>query len=178
MAELTDWSRKDNPLKIAVIGGGGVGKSALTIQFVKHEFVTIYDPIIEDNYELKITVDGSTIHLDCLDTAGQDDFSALRHQYMRSRQGYIMVTDISEPNSLQSLEQYIEQIKMVRDTDTFPAVLAVNKVDLSNRKLNTDTIKNFLDKHLPDCPVIETSAKTRQNVSECFEELLRQCKKT
>lgn len=33
--------------KLVVVGGGGVGKSALTIQFVQSHFVDEYDPTIE-----------------------------------------------------------------------------------------------------------------------------------
>lgn len=32
------------------VGGGGVGKSALTIQLIQNHFVDEYDPTIEDSY--------------------------------------------------------------------------------------------------------------------------------
>lgn len=35
--------------KLVVVGGGGVGKSALTIQFIQSHFVDEYDPTIEDS---------------------------------------------------------------------------------------------------------------------------------
>jgi GTPase SAR1 family protein len=31
--------------KLVVVGGGGVGKSALTIQFIQSHFVDEYDPV-------------------------------------------------------------------------------------------------------------------------------------
>ena len=34
--------------KLVVVGGGGVGKSALTIQFIQRLYVEDYDPTIED----------------------------------------------------------------------------------------------------------------------------------
>ena len=36
--------------RLVVVGGGGVGKSALTIQFIQRHFVEDYDPTIEDWY--------------------------------------------------------------------------------------------------------------------------------
>ena len=36
--------------KLVVLGSGGVGKSALTVQFVQGVFVGKYDPTIEDCY--------------------------------------------------------------------------------------------------------------------------------
>ena len=55
----------------AVAGGsGGVGKSALTVQFVQGIFVEKYDPTIEDSYRKQVEVDGQQCMLEILDTAG------------------------------------------------------------------------------------------------------------
>ena len=40
--------------KVVVLGSGGVGKSALTVQFVTGTFAEKYDPTIEDFYRLEI----------------------------------------------------------------------------------------------------------------------------
>lgn len=50
--------------KLVVVGDGGVGKSAITIQFFQKLFVTDYDPTIEDSYVQHIEVDGNTCVLD------------------------------------------------------------------------------------------------------------------
>ena len=44
--------------KIVVVGEGGVGKSALTIQFLQNEFLEDYDPTIDDNYLKQVVIDG------------------------------------------------------------------------------------------------------------------------
>ena len=54
-----------------VLGDGGVGKSALTIQFISNYFVEEYDPNIEDCYRKQAVIDGEVCRLDILDTAGQ-----------------------------------------------------------------------------------------------------------
>lgn len=64
--------------KMVIVGGGGVGKSALTIQLVQNHFVDEYDPTIEDSYMKQVTMDDETCLLDILDTAGQEEYSALR----------------------------------------------------------------------------------------------------
>lgn len=56
--------------KIVVLGSGGVGKSALTVQFVQGIFVEKYDPTIEDSYRKQMEVDGQQCMLEILDTAG------------------------------------------------------------------------------------------------------------
>ena len=54
--------------KIVVVGGGGVGKSALTIQLIQNHFIDEYDPTIEDSYRKQVTIDNETSLLDILDT--------------------------------------------------------------------------------------------------------------
>lgn len=41
--------------KLVVVGDGGVGKSALTIQLIQNHFVEEYDPTIEDSYRKQVT---------------------------------------------------------------------------------------------------------------------------
>lgn len=64
----TDWEMRE--YKIVVLGSGGVGKSALTVQFVQGIFVEKYDPTIEDSYRKQVEVDGQQCMLEILDTAG------------------------------------------------------------------------------------------------------------
>jgi small GTP-binding protein len=60
--------------KLVVVGGGGVGKSALTIQFIQGHFVDDYDPTIEDSYRKQCVIDDEVALLDVLDTAGQEEY--------------------------------------------------------------------------------------------------------
>lgn len=50
--------------KVVVLGSGGVGKSALTVQFVSGCFIEKYDPTIEDFYRKEIEV-RSLCHKHC-----------------------------------------------------------------------------------------------------------------
>ena len=54
----------DRQYKLVVVGGGGVGKSALTIQFIQSHFVQDYDPTIEDSYRKQCVIDDKVAHLD------------------------------------------------------------------------------------------------------------------
>lgn len=67
---LIDTSIAMREYKIVVLGSGGVGKSALTVQFVQGIFVEKYDPTIEDSYRKQVEVDGQQCMLEILDTAG------------------------------------------------------------------------------------------------------------
>ncbi|VDO81500.1 unnamed protein product [Haemonchus placei] len=72
--------------KVVVLGSGGVGKSALTVQFVSSTFIEKYDPTIEDFYRKEIEVDGQPCVLEILDTAGTEQFSSMRDLYIKNGQ--------------------------------------------------------------------------------------------
>ena len=80
----------------------GVGKSALSIRFVQGNFVHQYDPTIEANYRKQVTLDNDSVLLDILDTAGQEEYSVLREQYMRMGDAFLLVCPLflSSPFSL------------------------------------------------------------------------------
>lgn len=47
-----------------------MGKSALTLQFVKRQFLSTYDPTIEETYRKTMEVDGLDTVVEIMDTAG------------------------------------------------------------------------------------------------------------
>ena len=48
--------------KLVIVGGGGVGKSALTIQLIQNHFIDEYDPTIEDSYRKQVWACGAACH--------------------------------------------------------------------------------------------------------------------
>ncbi|VDN04281.1 unnamed protein product [Thelazia callipaeda] len=103
--------------KIVVLGSGGVGKSALTVQFVQGIFVEKYDPTIEDSYRKQVEVDGQQCMLEILDTAGTEQFTAMRDLYMKNGQGFILVYSITAQTTFSDLTDLREQILRVKDTE-------------------------------------------------------------
>lgn len=101
---------------------GGVGKSALTIQLIQNHFVDEYDPTIEDSYRKQVVIDGETCLLDILDTAGQEEYSAMRDQYMRTGEGFLCVFAIDNIKSFEDIESYRGQIRRVKDADDIPMI--------------------------------------------------------
>lgn len=87
--------------KVVVLGSGGVGKSALTVQFVTGTFIEKYDPTIEDFYRKEIEVDSSPSVLEILDTAGTEQFASMRDLYIKNGQGFILVYSLVNQQSFQ-----------------------------------------------------------------------------
>jgi len=160
--------------KLVVLGSGGVGKSALTVQFVQSIFVEKYDPTIEDSYRKQVEVDGQQCMLEILDTAGTEQFTAMRDLYMKNGQGFILVFSITSQATFNDLVELREQILRVKDTDKVPMVLVGNKCDLEDDRVVTREQGNSLAGSWGGCTFLETSARKKVNVDEVFFDLVRQ----
>ncbi|XP_017770331.1 PREDICTED: ras-like protein 1 [Nicrophorus vespilloides] len=161
--------------KLVVVGAGGVGKSALTIQLIQNHFVDEYDPTIEDSYRKQVVIDGETCLLDILDTAGQEEYSAMRDQYMRTGEGFLLVFAVNSAKSFEDIGTYREQIKRVKDAEEVPMVLVGNKCDLSTWAVDMTQAREVAKQY--GVPFVETSAKTRMGVDDAFYTLVREIRK-
>ncbi|XP_050350763.1 ras-related protein M-Ras-like [Nymphalis io] len=160
-------------VKLVVVGDGGVGKSAITIQFFQKMFVTDYDPTIEDSYIQHTEVDGQWCILDVLDTAGQEEFSAMREQYMRKGDGFLLVYSVTDKQSFENIRHFHTQILRVKDRETYPMLVSANKVDLVHTRTVSEEAGRELARALA-APYIETSAKEPPlNIDAAFHELVR-----
>lgn len=88
------------------------------MQFVQSIFVEKYDPTIEDSYRKQVEVDGTQCILEILDTAGTEQFTAMRDLYMKSGQGFLLVYSITSMVTLNDLEPLREQILRVKDSNS------------------------------------------------------------
>ena len=160
--------------KLVVVGGGAVGKSALTIQLISNSFVDEYDPTIEDSYRKQAIIDGQVTYLDILDTAGQEEYSAMRDSYMRTGQGFLMVFALDSVGSFEEVDNFFEQIQRAKDVERVPMVLVGNKCDLpvETRKVSREDMMEKAKRF--QCPSFEASAKLRINVDEVFYQLVRE----
>jgi len=111
--------------------------------------------------------------LDILDTAGQEEYSAMRDQYMRTGQGFLMVYAINSKTSFEEVSSFREQILRVKDDERTPVVLCGNKSDLESERQVPSSVGTELAKSF-NCPFVETSAKARTNVEQAFFQLVRQ----
>jgi len=118
-------------------------------------FVTDYDPTIEDSYTKQCVIDDVVAKLDSkfpnapisfypietdklfavLDTAGQEEFSAMREQYMRSGEGFLLVYSVADRSSFDELPRLHRQILRVKDRDEFPMLMIANKADLQHQRM-------------------------------------------
>ena len=203
--------------KLVVVGGGGVGKSCLTIQLIQSHFVDEYDPTIEgisqkqvsastailltldvDSYRKQCVIDEEVALLDVLDTAGQEEYSAMREQYMRTGEGFLLVYSITSRQSFEEILTFQQQILRVKDKDYFPIIIVGNKCDLDMERqvsrqgmlwpnptaeiaMNGLTLLDYIEgedlARQFNCAFIETSAKSRINVDNSFHNIVREIRR-
>lgn len=157
--------------KAIVCGDGGVGKTALTIRFTKGFFEQNYKLTIGVDFHIK-TIDIQTLEgikkckLQLWDTGGQERFSSVRPMYYRGALGALLVFDLTNFESFEHLPNWIEEIKSNSKID-IPMLLIGNKSDLINERTVSESDIELFSKKFKFY-YLETSAKSGDNVSDCF----------
>lgn len=176
--------------KLVVLGDGGVGKTALTIQLCLQHFVETYDPTIEDSYRKQVVIDDQACMLEVLDTAGQEEYTALRDQWIRDGEGFVLVYSISSRSSFSRIKRFHHQIQRVKEScasspsypgsqlsnpnvqTPVPIMLVGNKSDrVTEREVSTQE-GHALAREL-GCEFVEASAKNCINVEKAFYDVVR-----
>ncbi|KAF9821842.1 hypothetical protein IEO21_00272 [Rhodonia placenta] len=162
--------------RVAVLGDGGVGKTALAVQFTLNCFVETYDPTIEDAYRKQLVVDKRMCFVEVIDTAGQEEYATLRDQWVREGQGFILVYSIASRATFDRLDVFRQaMLKVKRQKPVF--MLVGNKCDKQyerevSREEGAALARTF------GCDFLETSAKTAINVERLFVDLVRLLRQT
>jgi len=75
-----------------------------------------------------LTVPTSTSFLSLLDDDLFPAHSAMREQYMRTGEGFLLVYSITSRNSFEEISTFHQQILRVKDKDSFPVIVVANKM--------------------------------------------------
>ena len=159
-----------------------------------------YDPTIEDSYRKQVVIDSQSCMLEVLDTAGQEEYTALRDQWIRDGEGFILVYSITSRPSFSRIRRFHSQIQRVKDsssagspitpssylssplsggmqfgnqnTGPAPVMLVGNKSDrVTEREVSTQE-GSALAKEM-GCHFVEASAKNCINVERAFYDVVR-----
>ncbi|KAF5356359.1 hypothetical protein D9756_004230 [Leucocoprinus leucothites] len=171
--------------RVAVLGDGGVGKTALAVQtqlavspvtytfFLTcvYDISETYDPTIEDAYRKQLVVDNRMCFVEVIDTAGQEEYATLRDQWVREGQAFILVYSIASRTTFERLEMFRQSMRRVKRGDTI-FMLVGNKCDKTYEREVSKEEGAALARQF-GCEFLETSAKTAQNVERLFTNLVR-----
>jgi len=162
--------------RVAVLGDGGVGKTALAVQFTLNCFVETYDPTIEDAYRKQLVVDNKMCFVEVIDTAGQEEYATLRDQWVREGQGFILVYSIASRSTFDRLEVFRQSMLRVKRSKPI-FMLVGNKCDKTYEREVSKEEGAALARSF-GCTFVETSAKTAHNVEHLFTTLVRNLRST
>lgn len=134
-----------------------------------------------------------------LDTAGQEEYTALRDQWIRDGEGFVLVYSISSRSSFARIQKFHHQIQRVKESShsgspTYPGsplsassvgsgifgpapvMLVGNKCDrVTEREVSTQE-GSALAREL-GCDFVEASAKNCVNVEKAFYDVVRQLRR-
>ncbi|KZP07472.1 hypothetical protein FIBSPDRAFT_667025, partial [Athelia psychrophila] len=119
--------------RVIVLGDGGVGKTALAVQFTLSCFIETYDPTIEDAYRKQLVVDNKVCFVEVVDTAGQEEYATLRDQWVREGHGFILVYSITSRSTFDRLEVFRQSMLWVKRAKPI-FMLVGNKCDKTHKR--------------------------------------------
>ena len=155
-------------VKIIIIGNQSVGKTNIVTRYVKGEFSEDYMITIGmDFLTCNLKSDDKIFKLRLWDTAGSEKFRSITKGYYSNTCCALIVYDITNQNSFDSVKQWIEDVKNYADKDTH-LVLVGNKIDLKDqRKISKEDGQNLATQNGMD--FYESSALTGENINNIFE---------
>ena len=100
-----------------------------------------------------MVIDGETCLLDILDTAGQEEYSAMRDQYMRTGEGFLLVFAVNNAKSFDDISSYREQIKRVKDAEEVRTDFCLLGGVICLRQANSAAL--FLTENTTKCAIFQ-----------------------
>lgn len=176
MSRATSAGGKPPLYKIVMLGDSGVGKTSLVARLTNPERPLNHDISatmgIEFDTQMLDTPQGK-VKAQIWDTAGQERFArVLLPTYFRKAKGVILVYDITNAKSFESLsERWMAQLNDHASSDDLAKLLVGNKSDLeASREVTKDKAEQFCQEY--GMEMLETSAKSGENVLQAFEKLI------
>ena len=162
----------DHFFKLLIVGGDE-GKTSLLLRFYEGKYIENCFTTIGMDYKLKlIEVEGKLIKLQIWDGNGSDRYRHMIRNYYRSIHGIIIVYDVTDYNSFQSITDYWLNDIEENVPQNIIKVLVGNKCDIPNRVITEEEGKKLADKNCMS--FFETFAKSGLNVNEVFYYITKQ----
>ena len=162
-----------NEIKLIVLGNTSVGKSSFILKYIEDKFVLNYIATLGIDFKqkkLKLK-NGQEVRLRIYDTAGQERFKSVAVSFIKKAEGAILIYDIGNKATFESLEEWIKNIKE-SGKENLPIILVGNKCDLPPEKRKVELIEGKDKAEEFNLPFFETSCKEGINIKEVFEKIV------
>ena len=164
--------KTDLVLKIIILGSSEVGKTCILNRYFNNEFKENSLSTIGIDFQTKFfKFEDKKIKVNYTDTAGQEKFRAISINYLKSTNGVILVFDITNKESFELLETWMNELKENNKID-ISKILIGNKLDLAEkREVQKEEAENFAKQI--GCQYFEGSAKSGENINDALDEIAR-----
>ena len=162
--------------KICLAGAKNVGKSSLIARYCDNVFnEDMMDTIGVAFKRKKIDLeDNITIDVQIWDFGGEKKYRSLFPQYIKGATAALILYDTTRKKSLEDIDNWVELCNVYGDPD-IAKVLIGTKIDLIDQREITKEIAQKACNTYNWCgEIIETSAKTGENVEEAFRKIARE----
>ena len=161
-------------MKVVLVGNTQVGKTCLVSRLMTGTFRANSPATVGAAFQDHVmTTDKGIVSMQIWDTAGQEKYRSLTPMYYRNAHAAVLVFDVTNKESYESLEQWATDLEEKTTTD-IKIFIAGNKCDLENRQVSEEEAREFAFKHGAIC-YVETSAKTGNGVLELFTKVAETC---
>jgi small GTP-binding protein len=156
--------------RTVTIGDSSVGKTSIVNQFIRHRFNSAEKNTIGALYDCYTEVhEGRQIEVQIWDTAGQEQYRSLSPVYFRSASAALLVFDVTNRTSFESLDDWLQLFKKSNSENTLVFVVG-NKIDLvEERKVTIEEARDWARKH--SSSYFETSAQNADGITTLFKSL-------
>ena len=162
--------------RVSVMGSAAVGKTCIVSQFLHGTCPSVYKPTVEDfDRRTFYQEDGTSLDLDIVDTTGTYTFPAMRRLAIATSDAFVLVYAVNDMMSFEEVTRLREQIIAESGNEAKPIVIVGNKCDIPRelRVVERDMVERIVAVDW-DTVHMDTSSKNNINITEIFEELMRQ----
>ena len=170
LSAIDDDIGESTDISIVMLGDSSVGKSSLVKTFTNQNTNPLSIATIGiEQHSIKINFNDVNYSVKIWDTCGQERFRIISKNYLRSGDGLILVYDLTNVSTYNSLNKWLNDITE-SCKENIPIVIAENKNDLEREvdQKSSDELK----KKYPNIPIFETNMNNKALVTKCFTKLI------
>ncbi|KAF5303391.1 hypothetical protein FQA39_LY09982 [Lamprigera yunnana] len=161
----------DYMFKLLIIGNSSVGKTSFLFRYADDSFTSAFVSTVGIDFKVKTVFrHDKRVKLQIWDTAGQERYRTITTAYYRGAMGFILMYDITNEESFNSVQDWVTQIKTY-SWDNAQVILVGNKCDMEDERVISFERGKQLAEQL-GVEFFETSAKENINVKAVFERLV------
>ena len=162
---------KDTEIKLMFVGETDTGKTSIFNRLVENKFTEkISASIGVDFKDIPFKYGKKKYSLHLFDAAGQERFRSVIDNFYKMVQGFFIVFDLTNENSLNEVTNWVDTIQ---NNCTDPKIILLgNKKDLKKKRLDENILNQKLADIVKQFKYYEISAKDNSNIQDAIKNMI------